>query len=625
MAGAGHGALTFSGKPTRRKVEAAARKVRKQRTEKRAKKKALESLTSGKGLEDLSRDDLMKLHSRIDQLLGNAAGENRKLSKEKPDLNRIGKDGRGKVSTAFGATPDKKYKMRYEIVELDDLITSNTDGGGINPAFPKELQPRDRTRAASRAQINKIAQNLEPDALLGEFSAIDRGTPIIGSDDNAVESGNGRSMALRRAKNSHPEQWQKYQGRLRETAKDKGIDPDSLDNYSNPVLVRRRVDSVDRVQFAKDANTAQILGSSASERARSDANRITSESLQNMEVRNTIDETITSPTNRGFVRNFVANTPETERADLMSSDGSLTKTGRDRIKAAMFNRVYDAPDLSDKIFEAVDDDTKNVTNGLMNSLGSISKAEELVRTGQRAGGLSITGDITKAVETFDRLKSSGQGIDNFLAQGSLLGDGLDSNQVKILREIDKRRRSGKKMQEFFSKWSDLIDQEPHPSQGSLFGPANGRTKGQLIDDWIAISNESPQMGLFAMKAMTLDERREAARKYQARQREKYPEKMREKEREKDRRRAENPQDLAKIKARAIARQALTIGKIKKSDKCDKCGKGGKLQNHHPDYSKPLNVKWYCVKCHGKAHRKPDAQKSVFVSPEDIAMIIKGGF
>jgi hypothetical protein len=79
----------------------------------------------------------------------------------------------------------------------------------------------------------------------------------------------------------------------------------------------------------------------------------------------------------------VGNTPEVERAAMIDRNGNLTKTGENRVKAAMFNRVYDSPTLSDRIFESTDNDIKNITNGIMNSLGDTSRAEELIRTGQR--------------------------------------------------------------------------------------------------------------------------------------------------------------------------------------------------------------------------------------------------
>jgi hypothetical protein len=474
----------------------ASRKEIKQASKKfRGKQKdiaAVKRLVTGdaRGLEDISRDELLTLRSRIDKLLGGAPEANNRLANEKPGV------ANGHTVTVLGTDPTRKYEMRYEIRELDDLVVSNNDSGSVNPNFPKELQPRDRSRVASQRQIDTIAANIEPDALLGEFRAIDRGTPIIG-DDNAVESGNGRSMALRRARDQHPEQFKKYQDELKKTAQDKGIDPATLDQFNNPVLVRARKTDVDRVEFAKEANTASILGASDTERARSDAGRITSEGLQNIVVKDSIDDTVRSAANRDFVRSFVANTPEVERATMIDRKGNLTKSGENRIKAAMFNRVYDSPELSDRIFESTDNDIKNITNGIMNSLGNSSKAEELIRTGQRDKGLSLSGDVSAAVRTFASLKDRKLSVQDFLAQGALFGRELNPTQEKLLVEIDKRRRSGKKMAEFFNGYSELVAREPDPKQGSLFGGGLRRSKSELLDILIEQGNKPPgQIGLF---------------------------------------------------------------------------------------------------------------------------------
>ena len=211
----------------------------------------------------------------------------------------------------------------------------------------------------------------------------------------------------------------------------------------------------------------------------------------------TIDNTIRSGTNRDFVRSFVGNTPEVERAAMIDRKGALTKTGENRIKAAMFNRVYDSPELSDRIFESTDNDIKNVTNGIMNSLGNSSKAEELIRTGQRDKGLSLSGDVSKAVQTFASLKDRNLSVKDFLAQGALFERELNPTQEKLLVEIDKRRRSGKKMAEFFSGYSQLVDREPNPKQGSLFGGGLRRSKDELLDILIEQGNRPPgQIGLF---------------------------------------------------------------------------------------------------------------------------------
>lgn len=58
-----------------------------------------------------------------------------------------------------------------------------------------------------------------------------------------------------------------------------------------------------------------------------------------------------------------------------------------------------------------------------------------------------------------------------------------------------------------------------------------------------------------------------------------------------------PERLARVKIGNLVR----AGKIKPADGCFFCGNGGKLQAHHHDYSKPLDVFWLCPPCHGKLH------------------------
>ena len=87
--------------------------------------------------------------------------------------------------------------VRYRVIDVDKLITSNNDNGTINPAYPQELQPRNRSSSVSNSQVEKIMRNIDPRRLGRNIMASD-GAPIIGPD-MVVESGNGRIMALRRA------------------------------------------------------------------------------------------------------------------------------------------------------------------------------------------------------------------------------------------------------------------------------------------------------------------------------------------------------------------------------------------------------------------------------------------
>ncbi len=47
--------------------------------------------------------------------------------------------------------------------------------------------------------------------------------------------------------------------------------------------------------------------------------------------------------------------------------------------------------------------------------------------------------------------------------------------------------------------------------------------------------------------------------------------------------------------------ALRAGKVIRPKECQDCGTVARIQGHHDDYSKPLDVRWLCVPCHTKAH------------------------
>ena len=60
------------------------------------------------------------------------------------------------------------------------------------------------------------------------------------------------------------------------------------------------------------------------------------------------------------------------------------------------------------------------------------------------------------------------------------------------------------------------------------------------------------------------------------------------------------------RARILLHNAVTRGRIVKPKECQDCGAATRLDGHHPDYTKPLDVVWVCRPCHGKRHRKEAA-------------------
>jgi len=45
--------------------------------------------------------------------------------------------------------------------------------------------------------------------------------------------------------------------------------------------------------------------------------------------------------------------------------------------------------------------------------------------------------------------------------------------------------------------------------------------------------------------------------------------------------------------------AVKTGRLIKPDECSRCGRTGRIEGHHFDYSRPLDVEWLCTRCHGR--------------------------
>ena len=61
-------------------------------------------------------------------------------------------------------------------------------------------------------------------------------------------------------------------------------------------------------------------------------------------------------------------------------------------------------------------------------------------------------------------------------------------------------------------------------------------------------------------------------------------------------------NVEKYNAHKKVTAAINGGKLKRPSTCSVCGCGGKIEGHHEDYSRPLDVTWLCQSCHKLAHR-----------------------
>jgi hypothetical protein len=370
------------------------------------------------------------------------------------------------TSSAIGMD-GSSYDFAYEVKSLGELIASNDTAYGVNPLYPSELQPRDRTREASRQQIEDMAKDLNP-VWLGESHKLSDGAPIIGMD-NVVESGNGRTLAIARAYEQGKAE--DYKAFLEQYAAERGIDLSGIDR---PVLVRTRLTDTDRVQFTKLANVADVAQYSASERAVSDIDRLPDASL--LKINN--DGSINLDSSMDYVRGFVNQLPKSEQATAITTDGRLSQDGKRRIESAIMQSAYGDSGLVTRLAENIDDDSKSVLNALLRAAPQLAQLDALVKQGGRHSN-TLAKDLSQAAQKLSDLKANGQTVPDYLNQGQLIDDGLSDGAKQFLNVFDTNKRSAKAISDNIQSEIDRIDGMGDPRQGSLFG--NGPEESAALD------------------------------------------------------------------------------------------------------------------------------------------------
>lgn len=348
------------------------------------------------------------------------------------------------VKTAKGT----KVVTGFMVVEASSLIISHDEQGNANPDYPAELQPRDRSRDTSQAQIARIARNLDPD-MLGRTRVAYQGAPIVGKD-GVVESGNGRAMAITLAYQLGKAD--EYRAWLLEVADMYGLDKAKIEAMQQPVLVRVRKTDIDRVRFAMESNQSDMLAMTGTEKAKSDANRLTDAVIGRL----SIDGDLTAASNRDFIMAFLQSLGDDETAGLLTTSGQPTKQLYDRAQAAIFAKAYN----DDRLLELMADDSKPEIGNIIKSLNQAARPFIRARaisdkvahdsTQKLGDAIEMSLDqqavdaIVKATEMLKKAKDSGMAIEELVKQGDMFGD-TDPVVAQMALFIKANNRSAARM------------------------------------------------------------------------------------------------------------------------------------------------------------------------------------
>ena len=387
-----------------------------------------------------------------------------------------------KSITSAYTNDNQKIDLRYKVVSADDLIVSNNADGSVNPNYPQEYQPRDRARGASILQVQNIANNVVPEKL-GESSNVSDGAPII-YKDNVVESGNGRTMALSLMYKTNPEGAKKYVDFIVANADKFGIDVSNLPK--NPILVRERLTEVDRVEFVKKANESNLSSMNATELAKSDAERLTSDIL-NLLVPND-DGNLNTVENEPFISRVISNVfSQNDLNSVVSANNKLSANGLERIRNALFYKAYGDEKLASRLAESLDNDIKNITNILVNIAPKVVAIKNSIANGNCYDNLDFSQDIVDGINYLKKSKEAGLSVENFANQLTF-GEETTNIAKAIAYIFEQKNRGAKQATLIFNHMFDII-LEKDPNQISFLGETKTPTKEDVVYDALQRYNE----------------------------------------------------------------------------------------------------------------------------------------
>jgi hypothetical protein len=311
-----------------------------------------------------------------------------------------------------------KVPVEFRVVEREVLTVSHSGMDfTLNPQYPKEMQPRDRTRITQQLKIKQNAQNLDPGLLIDDFNSTDRGAIVVGVD-GIVESGNGRLMSIDRAKQMHPERYADYQQYL-------------LENYpeatgmKDPVLVQVRQGDMDwetRIKMAERDNEGSSMEMTRAEKARAGIKAVPEDAASRLHLVGNIQESVNSRANKGVVTEWLGNLPPNMLNAVLDIDGkSLSPEGVDLFVDA-FTAYAVGPEDGFKLLTTIMDDGdfgKRAWSALSKSLGEIGQMRQ-----KEMGGHGLSGDfrrsLVEAMEYVRQAKEFGS-ISLWKKQGSIFG------------------------------------------------------------------------------------------------------------------------------------------------------------------------------------------------------------
>jgi hypothetical protein len=384
-------------------------------------------------------------------------------------------------------TEGMKAQFQFAVVEANEPIVSHTPQGDENPSYPKVYQPRLRDTVAYRMSTESRARRLKP-TWLGEDPRGTGGSPMVGPD-LLVEAGNGRMNSIRLAYSQDMPTGVAYKTWLADHAADYGLDPAVIRSMNQPVLVRIRRSEFtpeQRVQWTRELNLATEDVPGATEVAMRDAERLTPDLMNLFVPSNT--GILDTAENREFIRGFLGKLSPAERGPFIGVGDQLSPRGADRIRAAIFAKVYGDRGAIERLLDDPDDNVRNITRALTNAAPQFFGLKNLIASGD-AYDVDLSPDIVAAMNKLSGLRRSGANVEDYLRNLELVPD-LTPLQKNLIEVFNQANRSVPKMTALLRNYVEAANEAGSPKQVGMFGGTRAPTKDELFTVAVRMMEET---------------------------------------------------------------------------------------------------------------------------------------
>jgi hypothetical protein len=373
------------------------------------------------------------------------------------------------------------------------------------------LQNRNRSSAASAAQMAKIASNPDPDLLMASPTMSD-GAPVasdLSGSGVVPETQQGRTANVSTAKRKIPVRYAvveassisasnfadgsrdetyatdpgklvainngrtagvleayrrgtagQYRATIEEGQDTHGIPKEIIAGMKAPVLVRLIASADVTENIGDESNAGMTLGLSATEQAKNDASRLDMSGIEYDEDGHPLPQS---------VRMFIAAMPESEQQTL-APNGEPTKQAIDRLAAATFHAAYDNSELVGLMAEATDPDAVNILRAMSKAAASMAKLKD-------AGDLDIRSIIVGAAMKVVNAARSGVSMKKFLAQGDMFDTSFEKRVADMFAT---NARSPKKIAEDLVNAADFAYAESIRDVNDMFGDSVPRASREEV-------------------------------------------------------------------------------------------------------------------------------------------------